>query len=322
MTERTINVVIPCYRSEKTLAGVVREAEAAIRSMDGFRSRIILVNDGSPDGTWEVIRALAAEKPNRIGIGFSRNFGQHAALMAGIREACGGMSSSDYVVCLDDDGQTPANEMGKLIEALEQGADAVYARYANKQHSRFRNFGSAVNEKMCEVLLEKPRDLYVSSYVAMRAFVAQEVIRYQNAYPYLLGLVLRSTSNIVNVDVVHRAREEGSSGYTLKKLFGLWMNGFTAFSVKPLRIATFLGCIFAGLGFLYGVYTILKKLFNPTVPMGFSALMTAVIFFGGMLMLMVGLAGEYIGRTYISVSQAPQYVIREKVIAGDEKTEE
>ena len=305
---KRISFVIPCYHSGKTLAGVVKEIDAAMEGLSGYGYDITMVNDGSGMETWEVISGLCLEKKNRFGIDLARNFGQHAALMAGIRHTKG-----DIVVCLDDDGQTPADEVGKLLEAIEKGADVAYASYEHKEHSAFRNFGSWVNEKMLEMMLDKPRDLYVSSYFAMRRFVADEVLRYQNSYPYLLGLVLRSTKNIVNVPVHHRKREIGSSGYTFGKLLALWMNGFTAFSIKPLRIGTAVGAVCAGISLIYGIYTIVKKLINPAVPMGFSALMTAIIFFGGMTLLMLGLAGEYIGRTYISVNSAPQYVIREEI---------
>jgi undecaprenyl-phosphate 4-deoxy-4-formamido-L-arabinose transferase len=277
-----------------------------------------MVNDCSPDHTLESIRKLCAERPAgngaRKGVSFAKNFGQHSALMAGLRETTG-----DYVVCLDDDGQTPANEVDKLIGKLEEGFDAVYAKYEHKKHSAFRNMGSKVNELMTRVMLGKPKELFISSYFAVRRFIVQDMIRYENSYPYVIGLVLRSTKSITNVVVTHRDREEGSSGYTLKKLLGLWFNGFTAFSVKPLRIATAIGSICAAIGFLYGIYTVIKKLFiNPDVPMGFSSTMAAIVFFGGMIMLMLGLIGEYIGRIYISLNNSPQYVIREKIGSPEE----
>ena len=159
---------------------------------------------------------------------------------------------------------------------------------------------------------------YCNSVGEIFDIVVEDMIRYENSYPYVIGLVLRATKNITNVAVCHREREEGSSGYTLKKLLGLWFNGFTAFSVKPLRIATTLGVGCAGMGFLYGIYTIIKRLVNPNVPMGFSALMAAVVFFGGMIMIMLGLIGEYVGRIYISMNNSPQYVIREKIHLGEE----
>ena len=308
--KKLVSFIIPCYRSEHTLPQVITEIEEAMKKLEQYTWEVVLVNDCSPDNTWGTIGKLCQEHENITGINFARNFGQHSALMAGLRSAYG-----DYVICLDDDGQTPADEVDKLLAKLEEGYDAVYAKYEHKQHSTFRNLGSKVNELMTRMMLEKPADLYISSYFAVKRFVVDDMIRYENSYPYVIGLVLRTTKNITNVVVQHREREEGTSGYTLKKLLGLWFNGFTAFSVKPLRLATAAGGVFAVIGFLYGIYTVLKKLVNPAVPMGFSSTMAAIVFFGGMIMIMLGLIGEYIGRIYISMNNSPQYVIREQIVA-------
>lgn len=305
---KMVSFIIPCYRSEYTLPHVVAEIENTMKKLSQYNYEILLINDCSPDNTFGVIRRLCSEKKYIKGIYFARNFGQHAALMAGLRYAKG-----DYIICLDDDGQTPADEADKLLKKLEEGYDAVYAKYEHKQHSAFRNLGSKVNEWMTRIMLDKPAELYLSSYFAIQRFIAEDMIRYENSYPYVIGLVLRATKNITNVVVQHREREEGKSGYTLKKLLGLWFNGFTAFSVKPLRIATTIGSICAGVGFLYGLYTIIKRLVNPLVPVGFSSTMAAIVFFGGMIMVMLGLIGEYIGRIYISLNNSPQYVIREQI---------
>ena len=242
---KKVSFVIPCYRSEHTLPGVVAEIEDTMRTLEQYQYDILLINDCSPDHTFEVIRKLCQEDSHIKGIDFARNFGQHSALMAGLR-----YSDGDYVVCLDDDGQTPADEAGKLLAALEEGYDAVYAKYDHKQHSKFRNLGSSVNEHMTRIMLEKPAELYISSYFAVKRFVVEDMVRYENSYPYVIGLVLRATKNIANVSVKHREREVGVSGYTLRKLVELWFNGFTAFSVKPLRVATVLGSVSAGAGFL------------------------------------------------------------------------
>lgn len=303
-----ISFVIPCYRSEKTIEGVVAEIQDTMASIPQYTYDIFLVNDCSPDGTYEVIRALCAKYKNITGIDLAKNFGQHAALMAGLRRADG-----DIVVCLDDDGQTPANEVGKLLAGIENGSDVVYASYENKQHSAFRNFGTWMNDIMTRMMLGKPKDLHLTSYFAAKRFVVESMIQYENSYPYIIGLVLRATRNITNVPVKHRSREVGASGYTMKKLLGLWFNGFTAFSILPLRIATVTGVAFATTGFLYGIYTVVKKFVNPEVPLGFSSLMAAVVFIGGMLMIMLGLIGEYIGRIYISINNSPQYVVKEEI---------
>lgn len=313
---KKVSFVIPCYRSAVTLPGVVKEIQDTMGTMDGYSYDIILVNDCSPDDTFETIKNLCKETDNITGINLAKNFGQHSALMAGFHYVTG-----DIVVCLDDDGQTPAAEVGKLLDGIKSGADVVYASYQHKHHSPFRNFGSHVNELMTRVMLGKPKNLAVSSYFAARRFVVEEMLRYEYAYPYVIGLVLRSTKNIINVDVNHRDREAGRSGYTLGKLLALWFNGFTAFSVKPLRLATVTGTICAFAGFAYGIYTIIKKIFiqPPDLVVGFSALMSVIVFMGGMLMLMMGLVGEYMGRMYISMNNSPQFVIRE--IVGS-KTEE
>lgn len=307
---KKISFVIPCYRSSKTLPGVVAEIEETMQKLPDYRHEIVLINDCSPDDTFETIRQLCRENKRITGISLAKNFGQHAALMAGFHHVSG-----DIVICLDDDGQTPACEADSLICAIEDGADVVYARYAHKHHSGFRNLGSRVNELMTRVMLGKPKELYVSSYFAARKFVVEEMLHYENSYPYVIGLVLRTTKNIVNVDVNHRDRQAGESGYTMKKLMALWFNGFTAFSVKPLRIATAAGVVCAVCGFLYGIYTIIKKIFikPPGLVTGFSALMSVIVFMGGMLMLMLGLVGEYMGRVYISMNSSPQFVIREVV---------
>ena len=283
--------------------------------MEGkYDFEIILVNDCSPDGTFKTIEKLCGMYKNITGISLARNFGQHSALMAGFHYVSG-----DIVVCLDDDGQTPPEEVHKLLGALEnEDTDVVYAEYEHKKHSLFRNLGSRVNAKMAEYLIGKPKDLYVSSYFAARRFIIDEIISYQNPYPYVIGLVLRSTKNIVNVRVDHREREEGTSGYTMKKLLSLWFNGFTAFSVKPLRVATIVGMLFAAAGFLYLVYTLVNRFINPNVPIGWSSMMAVLLVVGGCILFMLGLIGEYIGRIYISLNNSPQFVIK-KVTGGKDE---
>ena len=310
-----LSFVIPCYRSEQTIAGVVREIRETVAGRPEYDYEILLVNDSSPDGVFDVIRQLCREDPRVKGIDLARNFGQHAALMTGFRHVTG-----DIVVCLDDDGQTPPCEMFALIDRLEEGVDIVIASYPEKKHSPFRNMGSKVNDWMARTLIGKPKNLALMSYFCCRRFIIEEIIRYQNPYPYIDGLLLRSSNRIVNVPIEHRDRLVGESGYTLKKLIGLWFNGFTAFSVKPLRIATVLGFICALIGFIYGLYTVISKLFiDPNVPVGYSALMSVLVFLGGMMLLMLGLIGEYIGRIYISINNSPQAVIRSTVnLEGDE----
>jgi len=303
-----ISYVIPCYNSERTVEGVVKSIESNMKKHISFDYEVILVNDGSKDNVFEVIRKLCKKNNKVKGINLIRNFGQHAAILSGMRYTTG-----EIVVCLDDDGQTDPKQVFKLIDKVNEGYDVVYAKYNNKHHSGFRNFGSRVNDSMMVSLLSKPKDLYISSYFACKRIIVDELIKYDNPYPYMQGLVLRTTTKVTNVDIEHKDREVGESNYNLKKLLNLWFNGFTAFSVKPLRIASVIGVICAVIGFIYGIIIVIQKMTGSIVALGYASLMAIVLFVGGMLMLMLGLIGEYIGRIYISLNNAPQSLIRDKI---------
>ncbi len=301
-----LSFVIPCYGSEKTIENVVERIVKTVGENNPYE--IICVNDCSPDNAYTVLEKLANENKNLKVVNLARNFGQHSAIMAGYHQVTG-----DIIVCLDDDGQTDPKDCYKLIEALNENVDIAYAKYPSKKESPFRLFGSWTAKKMSQWLCSIPKSIELNSYFACKRFVIDEVVRYENAYPYLAGLMFRSTKKVINVDIPHYEREYGKSGYSLKKLISLWMNGFTAFSVKPLRIATFLGGLTAAIGFLYAIYIIVKKILNPSMPMGYSSMMCVLLFIGGVIMLMLGLIGEYIGRIYICLNKSPQYVIRNTV---------
>lgn len=305
-----LSFVIPCYRSEQTIEAVVAELKGTMKRRDFDDYEIVMVSDHSPDGVYAKIENLCkSDSVHAKGVELARNFGQHSALMAGYAIAEG-----DVVVSLDDDGQTPVNEVWSLVDKITDGGyDVVYASYKEKKHSFGRNLGSKVNDWMTCWLLDKPRKLKVTSYFAAKRFVIDEVLRYQHAFPYVIGLVLRATRNVCNVPVTHRDRSIGASGYSLAKLIGLWLNGFTAFSVKPLRLASFVGALCTVIGFGLGLWAVANKLFiNPHAPLGYSSLMAAVLFTGGVLMLILSMIGEYIGRIYICINRSPQYVISKK----------
>lgn len=302
---KKVSFVIPCYNSEKTIQKVVQEIK---ESNISYEKEIILVNDCSSDATWDVIAEIAKTNLNIKAINFSKNFGQHSALMAGYRATTG-----DFVVSLDDDGQTPANETYKLLEKLEKGYDVVYASYANKKHSVFRNIGTGINNLMCRWLIGKPKKLNITSFFVARKYIIDEITKYENPYAYIPGLVLRSTKSISSVPVEHRSREVGQSGYSFRKLIALWVNGFTAFSIKPLRLATLFGLIVAGGGFIYFIFTIVRKIIKPNVPMGWTSTISIMLIIGGSILFVLGMIGEYLGRVYLSLNKEPQYVIVEKI---------
>lgn len=302
-----ISVVIPCYNSAKMISVVVERIKKTISQRAEYEYEIILVNDGSKDETWNVIRGLA-ENDNRIkAINFSQNFGQHSAMMAGYRKATGSI-----IAGMDDDGENRPEELFQLIDKLNEGYDCVCAEY-EMHNSRFRSLGTRLNNWMACYMLNKPKDLTLTSYYVMRRFVVDQIIKYEHSYPYIAGLLLQATKNWGTVRLVRNERLEGRSGYSMRKLLSLWINGFTAFSVKPLRVATAMGLFFALLGFLLGVVVIFRKIFVGDILIGYSSLMACMCFIGGMLMMMIGLIGEYIGRIYISINNSPQYVIREEV---------
>ena len=304
----TISFILPCYGSEKTLGAVVEEIKAVVGQKKEYDYEIIAVNDCSPDGVWELIKRLAAEDSRVKGIDFAKNRNRPGAVMAGLASSCG-----DICIVMDDDGQCPMPELWKLIQPLYEGYDVSIAAYPERKQSKFKNFGTAVNKLMTEFIIDRPKDLQFTNFMAMKRFVADKITEYKNPYPYLTGLLLRTTQHIANVPMEQRSRLEGGTTFTLKKMVALWMNGFTAFSIKPLRMADIVGAVSAVIGFIYALVTIIRKLVNPDIMVGYSSILAVMLIIGGIIMILLGLIGEYIGRIYICINDSPQYVIREKI---------
>lgn len=305
MSEK-ISFVIPCYGSENTIQGVVYDIHKLMNSHREFEHEIILINDCSPDNVWSVIEQIVSSDELVTGINLAQNFGQHAALMAGYNYCSG-----DYVVTLDDDGQTPVGETFILIdELLDREYDVVYAKYQQRKDNIFRKFGTCMNNLMSESLLGKPKNVHLTSFFVAKKYIINEIIKYPHSFPYIWGLVLRTTKNIGNAMIQHENRKDGQSGYTLKKLLSLWLNGFTAFSVKPLRLTAGVGVLFSGIGVLGVIYTVITKLIDPGIAAGYSSLMAVLLIVGGLTLLSLGLIGEYVGRIYMCINHTPQYVIK------------
>lgn len=302
---RLISFVIPCYGSENTIEGVVEEILCLNRDHTEDEYEIILVNDSSPDNVWCKIRMLSEKYSNIKAINLAKNFGQHAALLAGYRH-----SNGEIVVSLDDDGQIAVEDTYEIIHELDQGYDVVYGKYREKKHSKFRNWGSQFTKTMMVRMLDIPKDFEGSSFYAAKHFIIEEICKYPNPYVYLPGLIFRSTNKINSVFVGHRPRQEGRSGYSLRKLIALWVNGATTFSVKPLRISVILGVVFAVIGITGAFLVIINKILNPDMAAGWSSLISVILLLGGILLVSLGLTGEYVGRIYLCLNKAPQYVIR------------
>lgn len=313
-----ISFVIPCYRSEKTIEIVIDEIRQRMFELKNKGRHddydIVLVNDCSPDNVWSVIKKLSEENEDITGICLAKNFGQHAALMAGYAHATG-----DYVVSLDDDGQAPLDSLGKLIDKLEEGYDVVYAYYKEVKQNLFRILGSHVAGMMGRFCLGIPKDFKASSFYVARKYIIDEMLNYKNAYPYLIGLVFRATRNIASVETEHRSRLVGTSGYSFRSLLSLWLNGFTAFSVKPLELSTYLGVLLSIVGFIYTIFIVIRRIMHPEIQAGWSSMIAIQLITSGVIMVMLGLIGEYIGRIYISINNSPQYVIKEVSSAAKKK---
>jgi undecaprenyl-phosphate 4-deoxy-4-formamido-L-arabinose transferase len=228
-------------------------------------------------------------------------------------------STGDYAVIIDDDFQNPPEAVRNLVKTAVGGEyDVVYSNYPKKKHGFFRNLGSRFNNLIAGILLDVPRNLYLSSFKCLSRFAVNEIVKYTGPFPYIDGLLLRATRRIGKIEVEHHKRQEGKSGYTFRKLVHLWLNMFVNFSIMPLRISSILGLIFSGFGLVLSAIVVIEKLNNPSLPIGWPSLIIAFLVFAGVQLFILGLLGEYLGRLYLSSNQTPQYVVREMYKGSDD----
>lgn len=306
-----VSILIPCYNSQDTITTLVNKLVK--RSEKGWSvGQIILVNDGSKDKTHEKILTLVKRWPKKITyVNLFRNFGEHHAVICGLNFVAG-----DCVVIMDDDFQNPPSEVGKLVRKLAKGYDVVYSYYPRKEHSVFRNFGSKVNNFFASILLQKPYELYLSSFKAIDAKLVNIITEYKGPYPYIDGLILRSTQNIGTQRCSHSKRDVGESNYTIGKLVKLWSNMLTGFSVLPLRLTSYLGLVVSGFSLMLTVYFVLVRTFGPIlikheIPPGWASTIVAITFLAGLQLIMLGMIGEYLGRMFLTMNKTPQYLVRD-----------
>ena len=307
-----ISVVIPCYRSEKMIAGVVNEVKTVFAAQTKFDYQFVLVNDCSPDLVMNEIEKLCKEDKKIVGVNLSRNYGQAAAKMAGLQYATG-----NIIVFMDDDGQHPAEGVTQLAEKILEGYDVVYAHFAKKEHSVFKQLTSTLQRKIAVWAGNSPKGIYGSSFLAYSRFVVDQLKKYHSPFVSAGGYLLRITTKFANIEMPHRQRMEGTSGYTLTKLINLWLNTITNFSIVPIRAASFLGIFSAALGIILGMFTVIRKLINPTIAAGYTSIVALLFFIGGIIMLILGFLGEYLGRIYMTVSDAPQYTVRNTINSNE-----
>lgn len=300
-----ISICIPVYNGAATIERLVDMVE---RELSGYPLEFVLVNDASRDESEAVCERMALARDNLRFISLRKNFGEHNAVMCALNYVSG-----DCAVIIDDDFQNPPEEIVRLVQELKKGFDVVYSRFEEKQHTTFRNLGSRFNDLTATWLLDKPRNLYLSSFKAMRREIVEEIIKYQGPFPYVDGLILRVTSNISSVQVRHNDREQGTSNYTLKKLISLWLNMFINFSIKPLRVFTMLGLGISVISLFLIAYFILEKLLYPESSQGWASIMVAITFFSGIQLMFLGLISEYLGKHYLTTNKAPQWTIKKIV---------
>ena len=208
-----LSVVIPCYNAQNNIRNVINNDIEIFKKLDIQDYEFVLVNDCSKDNTWSVIKELASENERIRSIDLAKNCGQHGAIMAGFHYVSG-----DYIVVSDDDGQTQMEMIGPMLEKMEEGFDVVSTRWVDRgKRSLFRRVGSKVGIIMNRLLIKAPKDISVSIFFLARRFIVDEIEKYSNPYPYLTGLILRTTHNIATINVKQLPRQSGKSGYSFSK---------------------------------------------------------------------------------------------------------
>ncbi len=300
-----ITVAIPCYCSAKTLPYVIPKIKETISNRIENEYQIILVNDNSPDNTFEVIRSLCADDTNIIGIDLSRNWGQATARMAAIPYIDG-----DCTVFMDDDGQHPIERLYELVDKIAEGYDLVSADFPQKQASFLNRLTSILSAKLYVAMGKRPKGAVSSSFFAISKLCTDSLQKYQSPFPSIFGYLYQIAGRITSIKMEHKKRIAGRSGYNFKKRLKVWLNSMVNFSIVPLRLSSIIGIILSLIGIISGFALIIRKLIYPSILVGYTSLITVILFVGGLLMMMLGIIGEYIGRMYLTLSNQPQYEIR------------
>lgn len=298
-----ISVVIPVYNSEGNLIELEKQLQDALRE---YSYEVIFVNDYSKDKSWQEILSLCQQNNCITGINFRKNFGQDNALLAGLRQSVG-----KYVVIMDDDLQHSPYDIPGLYKTCSEGFDICYADYFQKKQAAWKNLGSALNGTLANILLGKAHDIYLSPFKIIRGSVVRN-IQFNGAFPYIDGILLELTHNVTSIKVEHHARHSGKSNYNLFRSISVFLKTLTSFSVIPLRVSAFLGFIIAILGFCLGIYYLIEYFMYDTVE-GWTTLIIVLLIVGGLMLISIGLVGEYLGRLYLTVNNKPQYSISEIV---------
>jgi undecaprenyl-phosphate 4-deoxy-4-formamido-L-arabinose transferase len=300
-----ISVVVPVYRSAATLPSLLEQLTAELERI-GRPYEVVLVDDGSPDDSWQVLSRLMEQYPACQAIRLTRNFGQHNALMCGFRQARGA-----YVVTMDDDLQHPPGEIPRLLQTIEAtGDDVVYGVPRERGHRVWRNAGSALITRFYRTIFELR--VTPSAFRIIRRDIVQAILSYDLNYTYVDGLLAWNTRSVGEIDVEHRPRQTGRSGYSLRRLALLSLNLFSNFSLLPLQFVSLIGLLTSVAGFLLAAYYLAQSLFGQIAVPGYASLIVAVFVLGGVQLLALGILGEYLGRIHLNINRKPQYTIRSR----------
>ena len=308
------SVVVPCYCSGRWLPELVERVGRAMAPLDG-RCELLLVNDASPDGTWGVIEELCARHPHVRGFDLLANAGQFRATICGLEHARG-----DLIVTMDDDLQHRPEDLPALIAPLraDPEVDCVVAAYRQKRHGLVRNLASAFYHRIEAVLYGGQPGLRMTAFRAMRRPVALAICAHPTARPVLAPLLLGVTRRIVNVEVEHEVRARGATGYSTRRLVGIFRDAVIAGSVAPLRLVSMLGFAAAAVSVGLALWYLTRFLMGKIRAPGFMTLVLLITFFGGLTLLSIGLLGEYVGRILTEVARPPRYRLR-RVAGADEE---
>jgi len=305
------SVVIPVYRSADIVDQTIDQTVAFFEK-NSLNYELILVNDNSPDQSWDILREKARTNPQVIAVNFLKNYGQHTAVFCGLQQSTG-----DFVITMDDDLQNPPDEIIHLIEKSKEGHDLVFGQFRVKQHSGYRRLGTLVIGEMNKRVFHKPEDLVLSNFRMIRRDVVDRMCGYQTSYPYIPGLALMFSANPTNVMVEHKPRPIGKSNYNLFKIAELVMRILFNYSSYPLRLVSFIGGMIAVLSFLLGIYFLVKALFFGTSVQGWASMIVLLSFFNGMVILILSMLGEYTVRLLRQTSHTQSYYIKE-IVQSDE----
>lgn len=299
----SLTLIIPVYNSESNIYELIKKIKIIFHSIN---FEIILINDNSTDNSHrECLKAYAENDEKITYLKLAKNMGEHNAVMAGLNYADG-----EWAIIMDDDFQNPPEEALKLYEnSIKTDYDVIFCKYKKKKHNIFRNFISKINDLTANFILNKPKNIYLSSFKCINKKLYKQLINYKGSTPYIDGLILQTTSKIGSFESEHSLRVKGSSGYTITKLLKLYSNLFTNFSTMPIHLFSVGGLIISTISGVFALFIFIEKMLRPDIPAGYSSIVALIIFFSGIQLIFLGLIGEYIGKILKKVNNESQYLI-------------